>query len=77
MIMIKIAIGLITISIASMILYAVGRVTIRIIDPNTERVDAEQVALGALMGVLALAVCAMCVSMMWLLGSVILRMLGY
>jgi hypothetical protein len=77
MIIIKTIIGLIAISIALITLYAIGRVTIRVIDPDTERADAEQVALAALMGVLALAVCAMIVSMMYLLGSVIMGALGY
>ena len=60
-----------------MTLYAIGRITIRIIDPEPERADAEQVALAALMGVLALAMCAMIVSVMYMLGSVIMRALGY
>jgi len=77
MIMIKTIIGLIAISIVLIVLYAVGRIVVRIIDPALETPDAEQIALAALMGVLALAMCAMIVSMMYVLGSVIMRALGY
>jgi hypothetical protein len=77
MIVIKTIIGLITISTALIVLYAIGRITIRIIDPEPERADALQIALAALMGTLALAMCAMCMSVMYMLGSVIVRALGY
>jgi len=77
MIVIKTIIGLIAISIALIVLYAIGRVTIRIVDPDTEGADAEQIALAALMGVLFLAMCAMIVNVMYVLGSVVMGALGY
>jgi hypothetical protein len=74
--MIKIAIGLITISIAAIVFGAIGRITVRVIDPENKHPDFEQRALAACMGVLALAMFAMCVSCMWLLGSVVMRVLA-
>ena len=70
-------IGLITISTACIMLYAIGRITIRIIEPTNQHPTAEQIALAAAIGVLVLAVCAMIVSMMYHIGSSILRVLGY
>ena len=77
MIIIKTIIGLITISIVLIALYAIGRITIRVVDPDTERADAEQIALAALMGVLFLAVCAMIMCAMYLIGSVVMGAIGY
>jgi hypothetical protein len=58
-------------------LYAIGRVTIRIVDPALETPDAEQCILGAMMGVLFLAMCVMIMSVMYLLGSVVMGAMGY
>jgi hypothetical protein len=77
MIVIKTIIGLIAISIALTMLYAIGRITIRIIDPALETPDAEQCILGAMMGVLFLAMCAMIMYAMYLIGSVVMGTLGY
>jgi hypothetical protein len=70
-------IGLITISTACIMLYAIGRITIRIIEPTNQHPPALQIALAAAIGVLVLAVCAMIVSLMYHIGSSILRVLGY
>jgi hypothetical protein len=77
MIVIKTIIGLITISTALIVLYVIGRITIRIIEPTNQHPPALQIALAAAVGVLVLAVCGCMLIAMYHIGSSILSVLGY
>ena len=71
--MIKIAIGLIAISITLMILYMLGRITIRIIEPTNQHPTFEQTALAAMMGVLVLGLFSLVVCLMYIVGSIVMN----
>lgn len=71
--MIKIAIGLIAISTLLMILYMLGRITIRITHPDTQHPTFEQTALAAMMGVLVLGLFSLVVCLMYIVGSIIMN----
>jgi len=74
--MIKTIIGLIAISITLMILYMLGRITIRIIEPTNLHPTFEQTALAAMMGVLMLVLFSLVVCLMYIVGSIIMNNVG-
>jgi hypothetical protein len=73
MIVTKIAIGLIAISTILITLYAISRITIRIIDPTNRHPDFEQTSLAAAIGVLAIALCSVAVYLMYITGTIVMR----
>jgi len=74
MIIIKTAIGIISISIALIILYAIGRITRPLIDPSA---DAEEhivlTCLSGVLGIALIAFIAMMIAMCWAIGEYIMQ----
>jgi hypothetical protein len=73
MIIIKTTIGIVSIIIALSIMYLIGRVTRRIIDPEEQYPGAEGTWLAAAIGILAMIIATIAVMIAYWLGEAVLR----
>lgn len=73
MIVIKTTIGIISIIIALSIVYLIGRISIRIMNPERPKPDLVDIMLAGFIGVIACYIISMMVGVAWLLGDAVLR----
>jgi hypothetical protein len=75
MIIIKTTIGIVSIIIALSIVYLIGRVTRRIMDPERQHAELIDCMSAGFLGVIACYIISMMVCLAWLLGEAVLRAL--
>ena len=72
----KITLGIISISTILLILYVIGRITIRIIEPENTHPDFEQVALAAILGVLVIWIVGLIGTLAYVVGDAVMQLLA-
>ena len=72
----KITLGIISISIILLTLYAIGRIIIRIIQPDNRHPDFEQVAAAALIGVLIVCIIGLIGTLAYVVGESVMQLLA-